>query len=244
MSLIFLIPIAVILISGLRLIYQYEQGVVFTLGKYQGTKQPGLRWVIPGIQTMQKVDIRVKTVDVPKQEMLTKDNITVYVNAVVYFKVLNPERAIIEIQDYLYAVSQYTQAALRDVIGNNELDSVLTERQKIAGSIKELVDTETDKWGIDIDSIKIQEIELPENMKRAIAKQAEAERGRRAIIISSDGELKASENLQLAAEKLSQNPAAIHLRTLQTIKDISSDPSQKIIMMLPNDFGNIVKKLI
>lgn len=226
-----------ILIAGIRLFYQYERGVVFTLGKFSGIKEPGLRWIIPVIQTLEKVDMRISTVDIPKQEMITKDNITVNLNAVVYYKVKNPENAIVEIKDYAYAVGQYTQAALRDVIGNNELDSVLTERLQIASSIKEIVDSETDKWGLDIESIKIQEIELPPEMKRAMAKQAEAERGRRAVIISSEGEMKASENLQKAAHNLAKNPASVHLRTLQTLRDISSDPSQKIVLFLPSDLG-------
>lgn len=230
--------------SGFRLFYQYEKGVIFTLGKYRGIKEPGLRWIFPVIQTTEKVDMRLRTVDIPKQEMITRDNITVFLNAVVYFKVSKPQDAIIEIRDYAYAVGQYTQAALRDVIGNNELDSVLTERLKIASSIKEIVDVETDKWGIDIESIKIQEIELPPEMKRAMAKQAEAERGRRAVIISSEGELAASDNLQKAAEKLSKNPAAVHLRTLQTIKDISSDPSQKIVLFLPSDLGKVAESVV
>jgi len=236
----FLVIIAlVILISGFRLFYQYERGLVFTLGKYSHIKEPGLQWIVPIVQTVEKVDMRLRTVDIPKQEMLTRDNITVNINAVVYFNVHNPKDAIIEIRDYAYAVGQYTQAALRDVIGNNEMDSVLTERLTIASSIKEIVDADTDKWGIDIESIKIQEIELPPEMKRAMAKQAEAERGRRAVIISSEGELKASENLQKAAETLAKSPASVHLRTLQTIKDISSDPSQKIVLFLPSDFAGV-----
>jgi regulator of protease activity HflC (stomatin/prohibitin superfamily) len=241
--LMFLFVIVPFIASGLKLLYQYERGVVFTLGKYRGLKDPGLRWIFPIIQTMEKVDIRLRTVDIPKQEMITKDNITVNINAVVYFKVNKPHDAIIEIRDYAYAVGQYTQAALRDVIGGNELDSVLTERLGIASSIKEIVDTETDKWGIDIESIKVQEIELPPEMKRVMAKQAEAERGRRAVIISSEGELKASENLKKAAEMLSKSPASIHLRTLQTLKDISSDPSQKIVLFLPSDLAGIANLL-
>ncbi len=232
-----------LIVSGLRLLYQYEKGVVFTLGRYQGIKEPGLRWIIPVIQTMEKLDLRIRTVDIPKQEMITKDNITVNLNAVVYFRVDKPKDAIIEIKDYAFAVGQYTQAALRDVIGNNELDSVLTERVKIATNIKEIVDSETARWGVDIEAIKIQEIELAPEMKRAMAKQAEAERGRRAMIISSEGELKASENLSKAAASLSKNPASLHLRTLQTLRDIASDPAQKIVLFLPSDLANIAEVL-
>lgn len=230
------------LVKGIRVIYQYERGVVFTLGKFGQIKEPGLRWIIPIIQTMRKVDMRIKTADLPKQEVITKDNIPILANTVVYFKVVKPEDAIIKIEDFVFAVRQYTQAALRDIVGNSELDFVLTEREKIANSIKQIVDTETSGWGVDIESIKIQEIELPAEMKRAMAKQAEAERERRAVIIASEGELKASENLRLAAENLSRNPTAIQLRTLQTIRDIAADPSEKIVLFLPSDIGEMVRK--
>ncbi len=229
---------------GLRIIYQYERAVVFTLGKFAGVKEPGLRWIALVFQTIKKVDLRIKTVDLPRQEVITKDNIPLLANTVVYFKVSKPEDAIIKIEDHAYAVRQYTQAALRDIVGNSELDFVLTEREKIAGSIKSIVDAETSGWGVDIESIKIQEIELPAEMKRAMAKQAEAERERRAMIIASEGELKASENLRAAAETLSKSPAAIQLRTLQTIRDIASDPSEKIVLFLPSDIVETVKKHI
>ena len=236
------ISIFLIIASGLKLLYQYERGVVFTLGKYSRIKEPGLRWIIPIIQTMRKVDIRIKTADVPRQEVITKDNIPILANTVVYFKVEKPADAIIKIEDYEFAVKQYTQAALRDVVGNVELDFVLTEREKIAESIKKIVDDETADWGVNIESIKIQELELPAEMKRAMAKQAESEREKRAMIITAEGELKASENLRKAAENLSKNPAAIHLRTLQTIRDIAQDPSEKIVLFLPSDISDIVKK--
>jgi len=242
-TLVFLtIIILSFLVRGIKVIYQYERGVVFTLGKFSQIKEPGLRWIIPIIQTMRKVDMRIKTADVPKQEVITKDNIPILANTVVYFKVVKPEDAIIKIEDFVFAVRQYTQAALRDIVGNSELDFVLTEREKVANSIKQIVDTETNGWGVDIESIKIQEIELPAEMKRAMAKQAEAERERRAIIIASEGELKASENLRLAAENLSKNPTAIQLRTLQTIRDIAADPSEKIVLFLPSDIGEVVRR--
>lgn len=228
---------------GLRLLYQYERGVVFTLGKFSHIKEPGLRWIIPIIQSMRKIDMRIKTADIPRQEVMTKDNIPVLVNTVVYFKVEKPADAIIKIEDFEYAVKQYTQAALRDVVGNSELDFVLTEREKIGSSIKKIVDTETTDWGVDIESIKIQEIELPQEMKRAMAKQAEAERDRRAVIIAAEGELKASENLRKAAENLSKSPAAVHLRTLQTIRDIAADPSEKIVLFLPSDSAKLFGQL-
>lgn len=228
---------------SLRLIYQYERGVVFTLGKYAGTREPGLTFIVPFIQTMRKVDMRIKTADIPRQEVMTKDNIPILVNAVVYFKVISPETVIIKIEDHVFAIRQFTQAALRDVIGNNEMDFVLTEREKIADSIKKIVDTETSNWGVDVESIKIQEIELPAEMKRAMAKQAEAERERRAMIIASQGELTASENLRQAAENLSKSSGALHLRTLQTIRDIAADPSEKIVLFVPSDLGRIVGAL-
>jgi regulator of protease activity HflC (stomatin/prohibitin superfamily) len=229
-------------LNGLRLLYQYERGVVFTLGRYSHIKQPGLCWIVPVFQTMRRVDMRIKTVDVPRQEVITKDNIPLLANTVVYFKVENPADAIIKIEDYVFAVRQYTQAALRDIVGNNELDFVLMEREKIANSIKQIVDAETGGWGVDIEAIKIQEIELPAEMKRAMAKQAEAERERRAVIIASDGELKASENLRMAAENLAKSPVAVQLRTLQTIRDIAADPSEKIVLFLPSDLGDLLKK--
>ncbi len=232
-----------LIVSGFRLLYQYERGVVFTLGRFSHVKEPGLRWIFPIIQTIRKVDIRIKTADIPRQEVITKDNIPLLANTVVYFKVEKPADAIIKIEDFEFAVKQYTQAALRDVVGNAELDFFLTEREKIATSIKKIVDTETSGWGVDIESIKIQEIELPAEMKRAMAKQAEAERERRAVIIAANGELMASENLRKAAENLSKSPAAVHLRTLQTIRDIAADPSEKIVLFLPSDIGDTLKKL-
>ena len=236
---IYLIGVIIFLvISGVRILYQYERGVIFTLGRFSH----GLRWIIPIIQTMRKVDIRIKTADVPRQEVITKDNIPLLANTVVYFRVEKPADAIIKIEDYEFAVKQYTQAALRDVVGNAELDFVLTEREKIAESIKKIVDDETGGGGINIESIKIQEVELPAEMKRAMAKQAEAEREKRAVIIAAEGEIKASENLRKAAENLSKSPAAIHLRTLQTIRDIAADPSEKIVLFLPSDISDIVKK--
>jgi regulator of protease activity HflC (stomatin/prohibitin superfamily) len=232
------------LLSGVRMLYQYQRGVVFTLGKYTGTRNPGLTWIAPIFQNMRVVDMRITTADIPKQEVITRDNITILANTVVYFRVEKPEDAIIKIQDYGYAVRQYTQTALRDVVGNSELDFVLSEREKIAENIRKIVDAETSGWGIDIESIKIQEIELPAEMKRAMAKQAEAERERRAVIIASQGELSAAENLMKAAEMLARSPGALHLRTLQTIRDIAADPSEKIIIFMPSSLEETVAKVI
>lgn len=241
------IPLGIICISlilrSVRVIYEYERGVVFQLGKYVGIRQPGLTFIIPIIQTLRKVDMRIKTADIPRQEVMTRDNIPMLVNAVVYFRVVDPEAVIIKIEDHIFAVRQYTQAALRDVIGNAEMDFVLTEREQIADSIRAIVDTETSGWGVDVEAIKIQEVELPAEMKRAMAKQAEAERERRAMIINSQGELTASENLRQAAANLANSPAALHLRTLQTLRDIAADPSEKIVFFVPSDFGKMLGAL-
>lgn len=227
-----------------KVIPEYERGVVFTLGKFTGIRNPGLTLIFPIIQRLQRVDMRLATAEVPRQEVMTKDNIPMLVNAVVYFKVIDPEAVIIKIEDYIFAIRQYTQAALRDVIGNNEMDTVLMERLQIAEAIREIVDAETSDWGVDIESIKIQEMELPAEMKRAMARQAEAERERRATIIASQGELEASKNLRMAADELASSPGALHLRTLQTIRDISSDPSEKIVLFMPSDMTSVAKAYI
>ncbi len=239
-----LLVAAFLLLSAVKLLFEYERGVVFTLGKYSSLRGPGVTLIFPVLQTMEKVDMRIKTVDIPRQEVMTKDNIPMLVNAVVYFRVADPAAVTIEIEDHLYAVRQYTQAALRDIIGNSEMDYVLTEREQIADAIKQIVDTETDGWGVDVESIKIQELELPADMKRAMAIQAEAERERRATIIASQGELTASENLRKAADNLGQSPGALHLRTLQTIRDIAADPSEKIVMFVPSDLGDAFGSLL
>jgi len=228
-----LIIVGVFLLSGIRVVYEYQRAIVFTLGKFSGVFNPGLNYVIPLIQTTRIVDIRIKTVDIPKQEVMTKDNVPVSVNAVVYFRIEDPKAAVLEIEDYTYAVAQYGQTALRDVIGNKELDFVLTERDQIADEIQAIVDKETSRWGVDITAIKIQDIELPADMKRAMARQAEAERERRATIIMAEGELKASENLSKAAERLASTKGALHLRTLQTLSDVSADQSNTIVVLLP-----------
>ena len=230
------------LLAGIKVILEYERLIIFRLGKYKRTIGPGVVYVLPVFEKSRKVDLRIVTADIPRQEVITRDNIPVLANTVVYFKVERPSDAIIKIENYAYAVRQYTQAALRDVVGNMELDGVLTERDKIASAIRELVDKETNEWGIDIKSIKIQEIELPAEMKRAMAKQAEAEREKRAAIIASEGELASAKNLAEAAKIMTSEPGALQLRTLQTIRDISQDPSEKIVIFMPSEIGNILKK--
>src|SRR3989338_3049900 len=244
MLFIWVIGIFVLLILfGLRVVDQYERGVVLTLGKYTGTRSPGLTWIFMGIQQMQKVDLRITTVDIPQQEVITKDNVPVGINAVVYFQVESAEHAILNIKDYTLAVSQYAQAALRDVIGGIELDPLLSEREHISEAIKKIVDEATKVWGINITDIKIQDIELPADMKRIMAKQAESERERRAIVISAQGEFEASERLAQAAERLSQVPGGLSMRTLQTIERINPDPSKTVIFALPIEFMEGVKSL-
>ena len=238
-----LFVVACLLLGGIKVIREYERLVIFRLGKYVRTIGPGVVYVTPIIESSEKVDLRIVTADIPRQEVITRDNIPILANTVVYYKVERPEDAIIKIENYAYAVRQYTQAALRDVVGNMELDSVLTERETIASDIRKIVDTETNEWGIDIKSIKIQEIELPAEMKRAMAKQAEAEREKRAAIIASEGEIKAAKNLSDAAALMASEPGALQIRTLQTIRDISQDPSEKIVIFMPGDLGNILKKL-
>lgn len=232
--------------SGLRVIKEYERGVVLTLGKYTSTRKPGLTWVFPGIQQMIKVDLRITTVDVPRQEAITKDNVPVGINAVVYFRVQVPEYAVLRVENYRYAVSQYALAALRDIVGGVELDTLLAERERIAVEIKKVVDAQTDAWGIDVTAIKMQDIELPAGMKRAMAAQAEAEREKRAIIIKSEGEIKAAENLSKAAGLLSSTKGALSLRTLETIDNLQPDPSKTVIFALPVEilegFKNFLNK--
>lgn len=220
-------------LGGLRVINEYERGVVLTLGKYTETYVPGLRWILIGIQQMIKVDLRITTVDIPRQEAITKDNVPVGVNAVVYFKVKRAEDAVLKVENYSYAVSQYALAALRDIIGGVELDTLLTERERIATEIKKAVDAETEPWGIDVTAIKMQDIELPAGMKRAMAAQAESEREKRAIIIKAEGEVKAAENLKKAAEILKAVPGGLSLRTLETIEKLQPDPSKTVIFALP-----------
>jgi len=231
------------LLAGIKVILEYERLVIFRLGKYKRTIGPGVVYILPIFEKAQKVDLRIVTADIPRQEVITRDNIPVLANTVVYYKVERPEDAVIKIENYAFAVRQYTQAALRDVVGNMELDSVLTERDKIAADIRGIVDTETNEWGIDIKSIKIQEIELPAEMKRAMAKQAEAEREKRAAIIASEGELAAARNLSEAAAQMAGEPGALQIRTLQTIRDISQDPSEKIVIFMPGDLSKLIKKL-
>lgn len=244
-SVLFLIFIVLSFIfSGLKVVNQYERGVVLTLGKYSGLRGPGLRVIIPIFQRMIRVDVRTNTIDIPKQEVITSDNVTVNVDAVVYFKVLHAEKAILEVSNFIYASSQFAQAALRDVTGNIELDALLGKRDEVSAQIKDIVDTQAEKWGIDIESVKIQNIELPQDMKRAMAKQAEAERERRAVIITAEGEKAAAKAVSEAAGILTSTPGGINIRTLQTLEKISVEPSQKTLFILPADLIDNVSKIL
>lgn len=236
-TIIILILIFIIL-PGIRIVNQYERGIVLRLGKYSRTLNPGLRVIVPYIDKMTKVDVRTTPMDIPKQEVITRDNVTVNVDAIVYFKVLNAEKAVLETTNYTYATSTFAQTALRDVTGNFDLDEILSKRDEISEKIREIVDVQTDKWGIDIENVKLQNIELPADMKRAMAKQAEAERERRAAIISAEGEKSAANAVAEAANLLARTPGGLNIRTLQTLEKISSDPSQKTVIMMPSELFN------
>lgn len=239
-----ILVVLIVVLPGFRIVKQYERGIIFTLGRYTSTRNPGLRLIIPYIQTMQKVDVRSTPIDVPKQEVITKDNVTVGVDAIVYFRVISPSKAVLETTNYVYATTNFAQAALRDITGNFELDELLSKRDEISTKIKEIVDKETDKWGIDIENVKLQNIELPADMKRAMAKQAEAERERRAAIIVAEGEKAAAAAVSEAASLLAKTPGGISVRTLQTLEKISTDPSQKTVVLLPTDLtGAAIKNL-
>ena len=227
------IVVIIFILSGLKVINQYQRGVVLTLGKFKGIKEPGLRIIVPIFQKMVRVDIRSTPIDVPKQEIITKDNVTAAVDAVVYIRVVDPAKAVLETTNYSFATSQFAQAALRDVTGNVELDDLLSKREEISTQIKDIVDKQTEQWGVDIENVRVQNIELPQDMKRAMAKQAEAERERRANIISADGEKLAAQNLADAAAIFAKVPGALNLRTLGTLERISSEPGQKTMMLFP-----------
>lgn len=240
-----LIIFAVIFIlSGIKVINQYERGVILTLGRFSGIRNPGLRIVVPIFQRLIRVDMRSTPIDVPKQEVITKDNVTVGVDAVVYFRVIDAPKAVLETTNYIYATSQFAQAALRDVAGNADLDELLSKRDVISQQIKEIVDSQTDQWGIDVENVKVQNIELPQDMKRAMAKQAEAERERRAVIITAEGEKAAAKAVAEAAEMLTKIPGGINIRTLQTLEKIAVEPSQKTLFVLPADLTDTISRVI
>lgn len=222
-----------IIISAVRILKEYERGVIFFLGRFQKVKGPGLIIVIPVIQKMVRVDLRVITYDIPTQDVISRDNVTVHVSAVLYFRVVDPERAIIQVEHYFNATSQLAQTTLRSVLGQHDLDEMLSQRDKMNADIQNILDEQTASWGIKVTNVEIKHVDLNETMIRAIAKQAEAERERRAKIIHAEGELQASEKLLLAANVMSKNPQTLQLRYLQTLNDISSENASTIIFPLP-----------
>jgi regulator of protease activity HflC (stomatin/prohibitin superfamily) len=221
------------MLVSIKQINQYERGVKFAMGKYVGIMEPGWRLVIPVFQSYKKIDMRIKAVDVPNQEAITKDNISVSVNAVIYYKVKSAEKALIEVENYFYAVSQLAQTTMRNIVGEVNLDELLSNRDAIAEKIRLIVDKATDAWGIEVHSVELKDVTLPEEMKRVIGKQAEAEREKRSVIIKAEGEVIAAENLAKAATVLSAADGALHLRTLSTLNDLSSDQSNTVIFAIP-----------
>ncbi len=235
-TLIFLIFLGIVLLSSMiRILNEYERGVVFRLGRFIGVKGPGLVILIPIIDRLVKVDTRVITLDVPPQDVITRDNVSIKVNAVVYFRVIEPAKAVLEVEDYLYATSQLSQTTLRSVLGEVELDEILAEREKLNMKLQEIIDRQTDPWGIKVMAVEIKHVDLPDEMRRAMAKQAEAERERRAKVISAEGEYQAAMKLKEAAEILAQNPITIQLRYLQTLSEIASEKMTTVAFPLPLD---------
>lgn len=231
-TILFWVIVFIIFVS-LRQINQYERGVKFTMGKFSGLVEPGWKIVVPIFQSMTKVDIRTKAVEVPYQDAITKDNVSCKINAVIYYHVVDAVRSVIEVENVWYAISQLAQTTMRNVVGELTLDELLSERDQASARIKELIAQHSGSWGIEVQGVELKDISLPEEMQRTIAKQAEAERERRAVIISSEGEIAAAENLRKAAEILSSNPGALHLRTLNSINDISSDASNTVVFAVP-----------
>ena len=222
-----------VVIKSIRQINEYERGVKFLFGKYYALMQPGWRIVWPIVQTFQKVDIRVKAVDVPDQEAITKDNISARINAVIYYRVTDAGKAVIQVENFRYAINQLAQTTMRNVVGALDLDELLSNRNQASTQIREIIDQLTDPWGISVENVELKDITLPEDMKRTIAKQAEAERERRSVVIKAQGELEAAENLQKAAQMLGATPGALHLRTLATLNDLSSDQSNTVVFATP-----------
>jgi regulator of protease activity HflC (stomatin/prohibitin superfamily) len=234
--------IIILLGMAIRILPEYQRGVVFFLGRFQAVKGPGLVIIIPGIQQMTRVDLRVITLDVPSQDLISKDNVTVKVNAVLYFRVVDPQKAIIQVEDYYNATSQISQTTLRSVLGKHDLDEMLSERDKLNTDIQSIIDSQTDAWGIKVTNVEIKHIDLNENMIRAIARQAEAERERRAKIINAEGEMQAAQKLVEAADIITTNPAALQLRYLQTMSDMAGKNTSTMIFPLPIDLLNYFSK--
>ncbi len=231
--LIFLVPLLLLVLASIKQVNQYERGVRFQFGKYTDIMEPGWRLVWPIIQGWQKVDIRVKAVDVPDQEAITKDNVSARINAVIYYRVSHVEKAVLEVENFYYAVSQLAQTTMRNVVGETSLDDLLSKRNEVADKIQVIIDKATDQWGIKVESVELKDILLPDEMKRVIARQAEAERERRAIIIRAEGEKSAAQNISEAAELLAKTTGGLHIRTLQTLSELSSDKSNTVVFVTP-----------
>jgi len=229
------IVIGVLVISGLKVIQEYERGVIFRLGKLAGARGPGLTYVIPGVERLVKIDLRVITMDVPAQEAITRDNVTVRVNAVVYFRVINPQDAVVKVMDYIRATSMIAQTTLRSVLGQSPLDDLLSQRDKINLELQRIIDEQTEPWGVKVSVVEVRDVELPQTMQRAMARQAEAEREKRAKIIHAEGEFEASTRLADAAAVIAQQPIALQLRYLQTLTEIASERSSTVVFPLPID---------
>lgn len=235
---VIVILLIALLSLSIRVVYQYEAGVTFRLGRYQNTRKPGLRFIIPIIDKMRKVDTRVVTMDVPSQEAITRDNVTVKVNAVVYFKVTNPEAAVIEVYNYMQATFQIAQTTLRSVLGQSDLDELLSHREKLNQRLQQIIDEQTGPWGIKVSVVEIKDVELPASMQRAMAAQAEAERDRRAKIVHAEGEFQAAQKITEAAAILGREPAALQLRYLQTLTQIATERTSTIVFPLPLEILN------
>ena len=227
--------ILVLVLSSIRQIDEYERGIKFTRGKFSSIMNPGWNIVLPVFQSYKKVDIRTKAVDVPEQDAITKDNVSVRINAVIYYKIFDASKAILAVENFYYAVSQLAQTTMRNAVGEVNLDELLSERETISDKICAIIDKATDPWGIKVENVELKDVALPEEMKRVIARVAEAEREKRAVITKAEGEVEASNNLAIAADNMAKNPVAVHLRTLETINDLSSDQSNTVIFALPVD---------
>jgi regulator of protease activity HflC (stomatin/prohibitin superfamily) len=244
MEFVYLLPwILGFLIITVRQVNQYQRGVKLTLGRYSGMVNPGWRIIIPIFQSMKKVDIRVKAVDVPDQEAITRDNVSCRINAVIYYKVVDAGKAILEVENFWNAISQLAQTTMRNIVGELTLDELLSQRDQASNRIKEIVEANARSWGLEILNVELKDIKLPDDMVRTIAKQAEAERERRAVIINSEGEVIAAQNLAKAADYLAANPAALHLRTLNSINDISSDQSNTVVFTVPLEILKAFEKM-
>ena len=230
-----IVVVLAIILASVRQIDEYERGIKFTRGKFSKIMNPGWNLVIPIFQSYKKVDIRTKAVDVPEQDAITKDNVSVRINAVIYYKIFDASKAILAVENFYYAVSQLAQTTMRNAVGEVELDELLSERETISDKICAIIDKATDPWGIKVENVELKDVALPEEMKRVIARVAEAEREKRAVITKAEGEVEASNNLAKAADTMSKNPVAVHLRTLETINDLSSDQSNTVIFALPID---------